>query len=121
MKKIFLLLVSIFLTTNLLAHSTKNINFDSNANCSKKRSMLNGIAKLKNYKDGEIIKFSSYTGFDQRTVLINGHKKNPIEITSLLFLPKGSNKFQLLFGHTAVEGQVFTYGMILHITDLKTF
>jgi len=96
MKKIFLLLVSIFLTTNLLAHSTKNINFDSNANCSKKRSMLNGIAKLKNYKDGEIIKFSSYTGFDQRTVLINGHKKNPIEITSLLFLPKGSNKVPIV-------------------------
>ena len=96
MKKIFLLLVSVFLTTNLLAHSTKNINFDSNTNCSKKRSMLNGIAKLKNYKDGEIIKFNSYTGFDQRTVLIDGHKKNPIEITSLLFLPEGSDKVPIV-------------------------
>ena len=38
--------------------------------------MLNGISKLKNYKDGEIIKFNSYTGFDQRTVLIDGHKQN---------------------------------------------
>ena len=92
MKIFFLVLVSIFLTTNLLAHSTKNVNFDTNANCSKKRSMLNGIAKLKNYKDGEIIKFNSYTGFYQRTVLINGHKKNPIEITGLLFLPEGLNK-----------------------------
>lgn len=96
MKIFFLVLVSIFLTTNLLAHSTKNVKFDTNANCSKKRSMLNGIAKLKNYKDGEIIKFNSYTGFDQRTVLINGHKKNPIEITSLLFLPKGSNKVPIV-------------------------
>ena len=96
MKKIFLILISLFLTTNLFAHSTKNINFDSKANCSKKRSMLNGIAKLKNYKDGEIIKFNSYTGFDQRTVLIGGHKKNPIEITSLLFLPKGSNKVPIV-------------------------
>ena len=96
MKKIFLILISLFLTTNLFAHSTKNINFDSKANCSKKRSMLNGIAKLKNYKDGEIIKFNSYTGFDQRTVLIDGHKQNPIEITSLLFLPEGSDKVPIV-------------------------
>ena len=58
--------------------------------------MLNGIAKLKNYKDGEIIKFNSYTGFDQRTVLIDGHKQNPIEITSLLFLPEGSDKVPIV-------------------------
>ena len=96
MKKVFLILISLFLTTNLFAHSTKNINFDSKANCSKKRSMLNGIAKLKNYKDGEIIKFNSYTGFDQRTVLIDGHKQNPIEITSLLFLPEGSDKVPIV-------------------------
>ena len=96
MKKLILLLMAVFFSTVAYSHSTKNINFDSKANCSKKRSMLNGIAKLKNYKDGEIIKFNSYTGFDQRTVLIGGHKKNPIEITSLLFLPKGSNKVPIV-------------------------
>jgi len=96
MKKLILLLMAVFFLTAANSHSTKNINFDSKANCSKKRSMLNGIAKLKNYKDGEIIKFNSYTGFDQRTVLIGGHKKNPIEITSLLFLPKGSNKVPIV-------------------------
>ena len=88
--------MAVFFSTAAYSHSTKNINFDSKANCSKKRSMLNGIAKLKNYKDGEIIKFNSYTGFDQRTVIIGGHKKNPIEITSLLFLPKGSNKVPIV-------------------------
>ena len=96
MKKLILLLMAVFFLTAANSHSTKNINFDSKANCSKKRSMLNGIAKLKNYKDGEIIKFNSYTGFDQRTVIIGGHKKNPIEITSLLFLPKGSNKVPIV-------------------------
>ena len=38
--------------------------------------MLKGISKLKGYDGGEIIKFSSYTGFDQRTVLIDGHLNN---------------------------------------------
>ena len=96
MRKIFLLILTLIFTTNVYAHSTKNLNFDSKANCSKKRSMLNGIAKLKNYKNGKIIKFNSYTGFDQRTVLIDGHKQIPIEITSLLFLPEGSDKVPIV-------------------------
>ena len=65
MKRVILVILAVFFTTNLLAHST-NINFDSRANCTKKKSMLNGIAKLKTHKGGEIIKFNSYTGFDQR-------------------------------------------------------
>ena len=76
-----------------MAHST-NIDFNSKDNCTKRKSMLNGIAKLKTHKGGEIIKFNSYTGFDQRTVLIDGHLKNPIEITGYLQLPKGMIKFQ---------------------------
>jgi len=39
-----------------LAHST-NIDFNSKDNCTKRKSMLNGIAKLKTHKGGEIIKF----------------------------------------------------------------
>ena len=95
MKKVILVILAIFFTTNLLAHST-NINFDSKANCTKKKSMLNGIAKLKTHKGGEIIKFNSYTGFDQRTVLIDGHLRNPIEITGYLQLPKGTDKVPIV-------------------------
>ena len=90
MNKIILIILAILFSTNLLAHSPPQ--FDSKSNCSKKRSMLQGIAKLKGYKGGEIIKFNSYTGFDQRTVLIDGHLNNPIEITGYLQLPEGSNK-----------------------------
>ena len=46
MRKIFLLILTLIFTTNVYAHSTKNINFDSKANCSKKRSKLYGISKL---------------------------------------------------------------------------
>ena len=95
MKRVILVILAIFFTTNLLAHST-NINFDSKANCTKKKSMLNGIAKLKTHKGGEIIKFNSYTGFDQRTVLIDGHLRNPIEITGYLQLPKGTDKVPIV-------------------------
>ena len=95
MKRVILVILAIFFTTNLLAHST-NINFDSKANCTKKKSMLNGIAKLKTHKGGEIIKFNSYNGFDQRTVLIDGHLRNPIEITGYLQLPKGTDKVPIV-------------------------
>ena len=46
MKKIFLILIAIIFTTNVYAHSTKNIQFDSRANCKKKTGMLKGISKL---------------------------------------------------------------------------
>ena len=95
MKRIILVIFAIFFTTNLLAHSTK-IDFNSKENCTKRKSMLNGIAKLKTHKGGEIIKFNSYTGFDQRTVLIDGHLRNPIEITGYLQLPKGTDKVPIV-------------------------
>ena len=34
--------------------------------------------------------------FQDRIVLIDGHKKNPVEITSLLFLPEGSDKVPIV-------------------------
>ena len=95
MKRVILVILAIFFTTNLLAHST-NINFDSKANCTKKKSMLKGISKLKTHKGGELVKFNSYTGFDQRTVLIGGHLRNPIEITGYLQLPKGTDKVPIV-------------------------
>ena len=96
MKKIILILITIFFTSNVYAHSTKNIKFDLKANCTKKKSTLNWVSKNKNTKDGELIKFQSYTGFDQRTVIIGGHKNNPIEITGYLQLPKGSDKVPIV-------------------------
>ena len=86
MKKIILIMFIVLFSTNLLAHST-DIKFDTKANCTKKKSMLNFISKLKGYRGGEIIKFNSFTGFDQRTVLIDGHLNNPVEITGYLQLP----------------------------------
>ena len=95
MKNIFLVSIfSIFFATNLIAH--KSPQFDSKSNCTKKRSMLSAISKVKGYGGGEIIKFNSYTGFDQRTVLINGHLNNPIEITGYLRLPEGTSKVPIV-------------------------
>ena len=49
MKKILLILITIFITTNVFAHSTKNItpNMDSKKECRKKKSALNYISKHK--------------------------------------------------------------------------
>ena len=94
MIKIILILVSILFASNVYAHSTKGHtpNLDSKRECTKKKSALNFISKHKLTRGGEIIKFNSYTGFDQRTVLTDGIKKNPIEITGYLTLPEGSGK-----------------------------
>ncbi len=94
MRKGFLILLAILFSTSLLAHEPPN--FNSKDNCRKKLSMLQGISKLKGYDGGEIIKFDSYTGFDQRTVLIDGHLKNPIEITGYLRLPEGTGKVPIV-------------------------
>ena len=96
MKKIYLILIAIIFVTNVNAHDTRKINFDSKKECKKKKSSLNWVSKNKNTKGGELIKFQSYTGFDQRTVLIGGHKNNPIEITGYLQLPKGSDKVPIV-------------------------
>ena len=58
--------------------------------------MLNWVSKNKYYQGGELIKYQSYTGFDQRTVIIGGHKKNPVEITAYLQLPKGDEKVPIV-------------------------
>ena len=86
MKKILLILITIFITTNVFAHSTKNItpNMDSKKQCRKTKSALQYISTHPLRKGGELIKFDSYTGFDQRTVLTDGIKNNPIEITGYL-------------------------------------
>ena len=99
MKKIILILLAIIFTTSAYAHSTKDVaNYDSKKECRKTKSLLNFISKHKLYKDkgGELIKFKSYTGFDQRTVIIGGHKKNPIEITGYIQLPKGTSKVPIV-------------------------
>ena len=54
------------------------------------------VSKKKISKGCELIKFQSYSGFDQRTVIIGGHKNNPIEITGYLQLPKGTNKVPIV-------------------------
>ena len=93
MKKIILILLSILFATNVYAHSTKGHtpNLDYSAQCTKKKSVLNFISKHRLYKKdkGEIIKFNSYTAFDVQNVMSGAYKKNPIEITGLLTLPKG--------------------------------
>ena len=96
MKKILTICFFFVFGTSVLAHSTKNINIDIRAECKKSKSVLNWVSKNKNTKGGELIKFQSYTGFDQRTVLIGAHKNNPIEITGYLQLPKGSDKVPIV-------------------------
>jgi len=87
MKKIILILISILFASNVYAHSTKGVtkDFDYNQNCTKKKSVLNYIAKHRLYRGdkGEIIKFNSYTAFDVQNVISGAYKKNLIEITGL--------------------------------------
>jgi len=98
MKKIILTLIAVFLTTNVYAHSTKTPNLDYSAQCTKKKSVLNFISKHRFYSKnkGEIIKFNSYTAFDVQNVISGAYKKNPIEITGLLTLPKGNAKVPIV-------------------------
>ena len=96
MKKILTICFFFVFGTSVLAHSTKNINIDIRAECKKSKSVLNWVSKNKLSKGGELIKFKSYSGFDQRTVLTDGHKKNPIEITGYLQLPEGSSKVPIV-------------------------
>jgi hypothetical protein len=78
MKKILLLLISFFFTTNVYAHPTKGItpDFDYKMNCTKKNSVLNYISKHQLYSGdkGEIIKFNSYTAFDVQNVISGAYK-----------------------------------------------
>ena len=110
MKKIILILIAICFTTNIYAHSTKGItpNMDSKQECRKKKSALNYISKHPKMKGGELIKFNSYTGFDQRTVLTDGIKKNPVDITGYLMLPEGTEKVPIVI-YTHSSGGPFMY------------
>ncbi len=96
MKKILTICFFFVFGTSVLAHSTKNINIDIRAECKKSKSVLNWVSKNKLSKGGELIKFKSFSGFDQRTVLTDGHKKNSIEITGYLQLPEGSSKVPIV-------------------------
>ena len=91
MKKIILILVSILFASNVYAnHYKKKIdikNFDPKSHCFTNRSLLVSAAKV--FPGGEFIKLNSYSGFDQRAVIVGAHKKKPIEITSYLLMPKG--------------------------------
>jgi len=110
MKKILLILLAVFITTNVYAHSTKNItpNMDSKKECRKKKSALKYISTHPLRKGGELIKFNSYTGFDQRTVLTDGMKNNPIEVTGYLTLPEGTGKVPIVI-YTHSSGGPFMY------------
>ena len=83
--------------------------------------MLKGISKLNGYDGGEIIKFSSYTGFDQRTVLIDGHLNNPVEITGYLRLPEGTGKVPIVIYTHSSGDQEIMFGMISCIMPHKIF
>ena len=99
MKKIILILITILLHTAANADHYKSIidieNFDPKQHCSKKKSLLVPTAKV--FPGGEFIKFDSYSGFDQRAVIVGAHKKHPVEITSYLLLPEGSGKVPIVY------------------------
>ena len=57
MKRIIIILIALIFTTNVNAHDTKKINYDSQKNCTKKKSALNWVSKYKLTKGGELIKF----------------------------------------------------------------
>lgn len=98
MKKIILIFLTVLFTSSVYAdHYKKKIDikeFSPKQHCSTKKSLLVPTSKV--FPGGEFIKFNSYTGFDQRAVIVGAHKKNPIEITSYLLLPEGSGKVPIV-------------------------
>jgi hypothetical protein len=77
MKKIILVLSILFFTSGVYAdHYKKKINikeFSPKQHCSKKKSLLVPASKV--FPGGEFIKFNSYSGFDQRAVIVGATKK----------------------------------------------
>tara|TARA_B110000091_G_scaffold54414_1_gene59723 strand:+ start:16 stop:600 length:585 start_codon:yes stop_codon:yes gene_type:complete len=75
MNKIILILITVLFTSNVLAdHYKKKINikeFSPKQHCSKKKSLLVPAAKV--FPGGEFIKLNSYSGFDQRAVIVGAH------------------------------------------------
>ena len=108
MKKIIIILITVFFASNVYAdHYKKKINikdFNPKQHCNIKKSLLVPAAKV--FPGGEFIKFNSYSGFDQRAVIVGAHKKHPIEITSYLLLPEGSGKVPIvIWAHASGGGR----------------
>ena len=122
MKKILLIIFAIFITTNVYAdHYKKNIdikNFDPKKHCSKKRSLLIPASKV--FPGGELIKYDSYTGFDQRAVIVDAHKKHPVEITSYLLLPEGSGKVPIvIWAHASGGADAYIFSEFINSGQKK--
>jgi hypothetical protein len=122
MKKIILILVSILFASNVFAdHYKKKINikeFSPKQHCSKKKSLLVPASKV--FPGGEFIKFNSYSGFDQRAVIVGAHKKHPIEITSYLLLPKGSDKVPIvIWAHASGGADAYIFSEFINSGQKK--
>ena len=122
MKKIILILISILFTSNAYSnHYKKSINleeFDPKKYCSKSRSLLVQAAKV--FPGGELIKLNSYTGFDQRAVIVGAHKKHPIEITSYLLLPEGSDKVPIvIWAHASGGADAYIFSEFINSGQKK--
>ena len=122
MKKFLLIIFAIFITTNVYAdHYKKNIdikNFDPKKHCSKKRSLLIPASKV--FPGGELIKYDSYTGFDQRAVIVGAHKKHPVEITSYLLLPEGSGKVPIvIWAHASGGADAYIFSEFINSGQKK--
>ena len=122
MKKIFLILFIILFTSSAYAeHYKKKINikeFSPKQHCSKKKSLLVPASKV--FPGGEFIKFNSYSGFDQRAVIVGAHKKHPIEITSYLLLPKGSDKVPIvIWAHASGGADAYIFSEFINSGQKK--
>ena len=123
MKKLILILLSILFASNAHAnHYSKRINikqFDPTKYCTKSRSLLVQAAKV--FPGGELIKLNSYSGFDQRAVIVGAHKKHPIEITSYLLLPEGSDKVPIvIWAHASGGADAYIFSEFINSGQKKT-
>ena len=122
MKKLILILLSILFASNAHAnHYSKRINikqFDPTKYCTKSRSLLVQAAKV--FPGGELIKLNSYSGFDQRAVIVGAHKKHPIEITSYLLLPEGSDKVPIvIWAHASGGADAYIFSEFINSGQKK--
>ena len=122
MKKIILILLSILFASNVYAgHYKKRINikeFNPKQHCTKSKSLLVTAAKV--FPGGEFIKLNSYSGFDQRAVIVGAHKKHPIEITSYLLMPKGSGKVPIvIWAHASGGADAYIFSEFINSGQKK--
>jgi dienelactone hydrolase len=72
------------------------------------------------FPGGEFIKFNSYTGFDQRAVMVGAHKKHPIEISSYLLLPEGSGKVPIvIWAHASGGADAYIFSEFINSGQKK--